>query len=52
MADVAEYLDRKDVELMALDCVDEDENGDGNVMMISYTTNKEYVEEHDCSNVG
>jgi hypothetical protein len=52
MAVVGEYLDKHDVDVMALDMVDEDENGDGDVMMISYIMNKEYVEEHDCSNVG
>jgi hypothetical protein len=52
MAVVGEYLDMHDVDVMALDLVDEDENGDGDVVMISYTTTKEYVEEHDCSNVG
>jgi hypothetical protein len=50
-ADVRDYLDNMNIEVMALDIVDEDEEN-GDTMMISYKTKKDFVVEHDCSNVG
>jgi hypothetical protein len=51
-AEVREYLDNHGMEIMALDIVNEDEEGNGDTMMISYTTKKDFVEEHPSSNVG
>jgi hypothetical protein len=51
-AEVREYLDNHTIDVMALDVVDEDEEGNGDTIMISYTSKKDFVSEHDCSNVG
>jgi hypothetical protein len=51
-AEVREYLDNHTIDVMALDVVDEDEEGNGDTIMISHTSKKDFVSEHDCSNVG
>lgn len=45
-AELAEYLDRKDIDLMGIDEITTE------VMLISYTKKKEFLDEHDCSNCG
>ena len=42
----AEYLDNRSLEVSAVDELNEDH------LLISYEKKKEWVEEHDCSNIG